>query len=528
MKGDYWRTHCIMSCSLLIFSLICGSIIGYFLYSFFNQKKLEEKKQAFDNKLKEKEKDLQQREQEMMRNAKIEITSLRQKLELDLEQRTNTIVDLESKNNRREELLNNRTESLNKREEYLDFEQQIISHTKKNLEQQIKEQETILNTQKQQLEKIASLTQDQARQIIMKETRDQTTYEMISYIKQEEEKAKSEASKKAKTLLVLAMQKYAGDITGEKNISVVNIPNEDMKGRIIGRQGRNIKSLEVLTGVDLIIDESPCTIILSSFDPIRREIAKKTLQFLVSDGRIHPSRIEKALETSTIEVDNFIKEMGEEAAFITKIGEVHPDLIKILGKLHFRISYSQNVLKHSLEVAFLAGKLASEIGENEILARRAGLFHDIGKALDHEMEGSHVEIGVSIASKYKEKKEVIDAIASHHEDQEPQSIIAVLVAIADTLSSARPGARKESVENYIQRLTKLETIANATEGVAKSYAIQAGREIRVIVEPDKIADNFIFQTARTIKEQIEKDISYNGVIKVTVIRETRAVEMAKL
>ncbi|MFB0638106.1 ribonuclease Y [Candidatus Phytoplasma solani] len=519
---------CLSMVLLSVVFLSLGISIGYLFYSFVNRKKLDQEQQKFEIQVKNKLEELRQHEKELIYNAKIEIVSLRQKLEHDLHERTNIVVSLEEKNNRREELFNNRTESLNKREQYLDSKQQMINHVKKNLEKQIQEHEHLIQQQKIKLEQIAALTPQAAQKIIMDEVRDKTANEVFAYIKKEEEKAKSEVAKKAKMFLISAMQKYAGDVTGEKNISVVEIPNEEMKGRIIGRQGRNIKSLEVLTGVDLIIDDSPLTVVVSSFDPVRREIAKKTLESLVSDGRIHPSRIEKALEQSTTEVDNFIKEMGEEAVFITKIGEVHQDLIKILGKLHFRLSYSQNILKHSLEVAFLAGKLAAEIGENEILARRAGLFHDIGKALDHEIEGSHVEIGVALASKYKEKKEVIDAIASHHEDKPPQTVIAVLVAIADTLSSARPGARKESIENYIQRLTKLENIANSIKGVAHSYAIQAGREIRVIVKPDKINDDFIFQVARIIKEQIEQDISYNGIIKVTVIREIRAIEIVKL
>ncbi|AGL90372.1 ribonuclease Y [Candidatus Phytoplasma australiense] len=510
---------------VVFFSL--GISTGYLFYYFFNRKKIHQEQAKFKKQVQEKSEELETYGKEIVRNAKIEISALRNKMERDLHERTNIIVKLEEKNNRREELFNNRTENLNKREQYLDEELRKINYTKNKLEMQIKEQEIISQNQKNKLEQIASLNQEEAKKIIMEEVRNKTANEIFMYIKKEEEKAKLEVSKKAKMLLISTMQSYSSDITGEKNISVVDIPNEEMKGRIIGRQGRNIKALEVLTGVDLIIDESPLTVVLSSFNPVRREIAKKTLELLVLDGRIHPSRIEKALEQSTSEVNNFIKELGEEAVFMTKIGEVHPDLIQLLGKLHFRLSYTQNVLKHSLEVAFLAGKLAAELGEDEIIARRAGLFHDIGKALDHEMEGGHVEIGTALAYKYKEKKEVIDAIASHHEDQVADTTIGALVAIADTLSAARPGARKESIENYIQRLTKLESIANSIKGVAQSYAVQAGREIRVIVKPEAINDHFMSSIARTIKEQIEKDISYNGVIKVTVIRETRAIELAR-
>ena len=409
----------------------------------------------------------------------------------------------------------------------LEEKENNIINKQKELQKEQVELEDIKQEQIKLLESIAGYSKNQAREMVLKKVEEMMNLEIAAYIKDREAEAKLEVDRKAKAMLTSSMQKYAGDVASEQTVTVVTLPNDEMKGRIIGREGRNIRTIEAVTGVDLIIDDTPEAIVLSSFDPLRREIARLTLEDLIKDGRIHPARIEEIYDKVTKDINAQILEYGESALFELGITKMDPELIEILGKLHFRTSFGQNALQHSIEVAHLAGILASEIGENVSLARRAGLLHDIGKSIDHEIEGSHVELGVQLAKKYKENEVVINAIESHHGDKEPTSIISELVAIADTLSASRPGARNDSSENYIKRLQELEGIAKSIDGVDKTFAVQAGRELRVIVQPEKIDDLGSYKVARDIKNRIEQELQYPGTIKVTVIRETRAIEEAK-
>ena len=397
----------------------------------------------------------------------------------------------------------------------------------KELQKEQVEVEEIRKQQVELLEKIAGYSKEQARELVLKRVEEMMNLEIASYIKERESEAKLEVDKKAKSMLVSSMQKYAGDVASEQTVTVVTLPNDEMKGRIIGREGRNIRTIEAVTGVDLIIDDTPEAIVLSSFDPFRREIARVTIETLIKDGRIHPTRIEELYDKVSKDMREKVLEYGQNALFELGITKMEPELVETVGRLYFRTSYGQNALQHSMEVAHLAGLLASELGENEALAKRAGLLHDIGKAIDHEMEGSHIEIGANLAKKYKECDVVINAIESHHGDTDATSIISELVAIADALSASRPGARNDSLENYIKRLQELEAIANDMEGIEKTFAVQAGRELRVIVEPEKVDDLTSYKIARDIKNKIEEQMQYPGTIKVTVIRETRVVEEAK-
>ena len=451
---------------------------------------------------------------------KIETDKVIKEKKAEIKEQEERLLAREASMDRRDQTLQNREVMLEEKENNIINKQRDIQKEQEKVEEIKKEQITLL-------EKIAGFTAADARDLVMKKVEDMMSLEIAAYIKDKETEAKLEADKKAKAMLVSSMQKYASDVANEQTVTVVTLPNDDMKGRIIGREGRNIRTIESVTGVDLIIDDTPEAIVVSSFDPLRREIAKITKDTLIKDGRIHPARIEEIYDKTVKEMNNKILELGNDALFELGITKVDPELVSLLGKLHFRTSYGQNALQHSIEVAHLTGILASELGENVALAKRAGLLHDIGKAIDHEIEGSHVDIGSDIATKYKENKVVINAIESHHGNKDADCVISVLVAIADALSASRPGARNDSLENYVKRLQDLEAIASKMPGVQSTFAVQAGRELRVIVKPDEIDDLGSFKVARDIKEEIEDKLQYPGTIKVTVIRETRATEEAK-
>ncbi len=510
-----------------ILLVLIGLIVGIIVMFIFNLIRKNTASNSADKILENAKLEGEKIKKDFIADAKEEMSVLKAQTDDEIKEKKAEIKESENRLIVREENIERRDQNLQKRENLLDEKEKNLLNKQKDIQEQEANVEKIKEEQIEKLEQISGYSKEKARELVMKNVEETMTKEISAYIKEKEAEAKLEVDKKSKNMLIESMQKYASDVVEEQTVTVVDLPSDDMKGRIIGREGRNIRTIESVTGVDLIIDDTPEAIVLSSFDPLRREIARITIETLIKDGRIHPARIEEIYDKTCKEMKEKIIEYGQNALFELGITKVEPDLIELIGKLQFRTSYGQNALRHSIEVANLAGIMAGELGENEMLAKRAGLLHDIGKAIDHEIEGSHVEIGANIAKKYKENDVVINAIESHHGDTESKSIIAELVAIADTLSATRPGARNDSLENYVQRLHDLENIANDQKGVETAFAMQAGRELRVIVKPEEVDDASSHKVARDIKNRIEEELQYPGTIKVTVIRETRAIEEAK-
>ena len=494
--------------------------LGMYLRKKTAESKIKGAESEAERILENAKKEAENAKKEEILKAKEEILKSRNELDKEIKERRSEITLQEKRIIQKEENLERRSESFERREKELDRRIQENDEVAKELEE-LKEEET------NKLEEISRLSKEEAKVMLLEQLDRKLSDEKAVLIREAESKAKENATKNAREIIGYAIQKCAADHTSETTVSVVALPNDDMKGRIIGREGRNIKTLETLTGIDLIIDDTPEAVILSGFDPLRREVAKIALEKLIEDGRIHPAKIEEMVEKAKEEVENIIKQEGERAVLETGVHGLHPDIVKLIGKLKYRTSYGQNVLNHSIEVSNLARIMAEELGLDPKIARRAGLLHDIGKALDHDMEGTHVEIGVDILKKYKENDIIINAVQAHHGDVEPKTIEAILIQAADAISASRPGARRETLETYIKRLEKLEEIADSFEGVDKSFAIQAGREIRLIVKPEKISDSQMVIMAREVAEKVESEMEYPGQIKVNVIRETRAIEYAK-
>ena len=510
-----------------ILLVVVGGSAGFATNYLINNNKVNNSNKKAENIIENARKDAEKIKRDSLFEAKEEIHKLKLDNDKEIKEKKEELKISEDRLIQRENNMDKRDELFLKRELSLEEKEKGILESQKEIQAEYAKIEELRQQELEQLTKVAKLSRDEAKKLVMKKVEENMSKEISEYIKEREDEAKLEADKKAKDLITIAMQRYAADIANEQTVTVVNLPDDEMKGRIIGREGRNIRTIEAITGVDLIIDDTPEAVVLSSFDPLRREIARVTLETLVKDGRIHPTRIEELYDKVCKDMKQKIVEYGNEALFELGLTKFDPELIEIVGKLHFRTSYGQNALQHSIEVAHLSGLLASEFGENVGLAKRAGLLHDIGKAIDHEVEGSHVEIGVDIAKRFHENEVVVNSIASHHGDTQANSTIAVIVAIADALSASRPGARNDSLENYIKRLEQLEQVANDIPGIEKTFAVQAGRELRVIVKPEEVDDLGAHKIARDVKDKIESTMQYPGTIKVTVVRETRAQEEAK-
>ena len=508
----------------IVVGIVVAAVISFLLGILYRKRVSEREIQSAEEEAKriinESIKTAENKRREALLEAKEEIHKSRSEYEREVKERRAELQKQERRLQQKEENLDKKTDALEKKNDQLTRKLQTADEQQEEIEKLKQEQ---LST----LEKISGYTVEEAKQHIIEDLQTEVTHEMAVKVKEAEARCKEESDAKAREIITLAIQRCAADHAAEVTVSVVPLPNDEMKGRIIGREGRNIRAIETLTGVDLIIDDTPEAITLSSFDPVRREVARLALEKLIQDGRIHPARIEEMVAKSQREVNAAIKAEGERAVFETNVHGLHPDLIKLLGRMKYRTSYGQNVLSHSIEVSHIAGLIASELGVNVTIAKRAGLLHDIGKAIDHEVEGSHVTIGVDLARKYKESEEIVHAIEAHHGDVEPHTVIACIVQAADTISAARPGARRENIENYVKRLEKLEEVTKSFNGVESCYAIQAGREIRIMVKPEEVSEDEMVLLARDIAAKIENELTYPGQIKVHVLRETKAVEYAK-
>ena len=520
-------TSIVVIIGIALLGIVIGACVGFFVRKRVAESKIEMAEEASKKVLQRAQKEAETIKKEARLQAKEDLYKSKADFEKETRERRLELHDLEKRMVQREENLDKKVELIDQKEDNLSKRERGFAVKEKEIVSKEQELQTALDQQRAQLERISGLSSDEAKKTLMQSMENEAKHESAKTIRRIEEEAKETADKMARNILALAIQRYAADYVAEKTVSVVNLPNEEMKGRIIGREGRNIRSIEAATGVDLIIDDTPEAVVLSGFDPIRREVARISLERLIDDGRIHPARIEEIVDKAKKEMEISVKETGEQATFDSGIHSVNGEIVKLLGRLKYRTSYDQNVLQHSLEVASFCGIIASELGINVKKAKRAGLLHDIGKAVDHEIEGSHAIIGADLARKYGEDDEIVHALAAHHDDEKPQTVIAILVQVSDALSAARPGARREMLETYVKHLKDLEEIACSFPGVLKSYAVQAGREIRIIVESKEINDDDSVVLSRDIAKKIEANLSYPGQIKVTVIRETRAVDFAK-